>query len=290
MLTIENNCLAVTISPYGGEMHSIYSKETGIEYLWQGDPAYWRDHAPILFPFVGRLFEGEYLYQGTGYPMRMHGFVWKSVLEEEQTAQDRCAFILTDSPETLAIYPFRFCLRLEYSLEGNKVNICFRVKNRGENSMYCGFGGHPGFNLPLEEGLSFEDYSITFPETTNCNVVEMSKSVLPIGKKHYPLEEGVRLPLRHDLFQYDAVVLTDCPKQVSLGSKKGKHGVTVRFPDMNYVGFWHRPNVEAPLVCVEPWSVLPGREGVVEDITTMPNMTEIASGETVVNRWSIEVF
>lgn len=290
MLTIENEQISVTISPQGGEMQSIRSKKTGIEYLWQGNPVYWRDHAPILFPFVGRLFEGRYLYQGESYAIRMHGFVWKSLLEEEQTEKDRCAFILTDSPETLASYPFRFRLRLEYSLEGSRVNICFRVENRGENTMYCGFGGHPGFNLPLEQGLSFEDYSIIFPEITDCNVVQLSQSVLPTGKKPYPLEDGYRLPLRHDLFHHDAVILTDCPRQLTLGSDNGKHGVTVRFPDMNYVGFWHRPNLEAPLVCIEPWSALPGRDGVLEDITTMPGLTVIAPGETAVNQWSIEVF
>ena len=290
MFIIENDQLTVTISPVGAELRSIRSKQTGIEYLWQGDPAYWRDHAPNLFPFVGRLFEGRYLYEGTSYSMGMHGFLWKSETEAEQTAADCCAFILTDSPETRKRYPFRFCLRMEYFLEGNTVHIRFQVENRGRNTMYCGFGGHPGFNLPMENGLTFEDYSIIFPEVSSCNVVELSSNVLPTGKRPYSLEDGYRLPLRHDLFAQDAVILTDCPRQLTLGSDRGKHGVTLCFPDMKYVGFWHRPNLEAPLVCIEPWSVLPGRDGVLEDITTMPDMTEITPGQTAVNQWSIEVF
>ena len=28
--------------------------------------------------------------------------------------------------------------------------------------MYFGLGGHPGFNVPLEAGLSFEDYCLEF--------------------------------------------------------------------------------------------------------------------------------
>ena len=28
--------------------------------------------------------------------------------------------------------------------------------------MYFGIGGHPGFNIPMEEGLSFEDYELEF--------------------------------------------------------------------------------------------------------------------------------
>ena len=290
MVVIENQYLSVMISPQGGTLQSVRSKENNIEYLWQGDRAYWGGRAPNLFPFVGRLYQEQYSYNGKCYPMKCHGFLGKKELIPEQTGPDSCAFILTDSPETLEIYPFRFTLRLEYRLEGRQIHICFRVRNTGENTMYCGFGGHPGFNIPLEEGLCFEDYAVSFPTNCQVNVVDFSQGVLTRGKKPYPLEAGRFLHLDHNLFHHDAVVFADCPREVTLTSSKGKHGVIARFPDMPYVGFWQVRDKDAPYLCIEPWSVCPGREGVIEDIATMADMTAIKAGETAVNCWNIEIF
>lgn len=290
MIIIENEHISVVISPQGGTLQSIRSKESGIEYLWQGDRAYWGGRAPNLFPFVGRLYQEQYAYAGKTYPMKCHGFLGKQELTPEQTASDSCAFILTDSPETLAIYPFHFILRLEYRLENNQLYICFRVKNTGKNTMYCGFGGHPGFNVPLEPGLCFEDYAVSFPDKCQVNVVEFSQGVLTLGKKPYPLTDDRSLPLEHGLFRHDAVVFTDCPREVTLSSPKGKHGITVRYPDMPYVGFWQIRDKEAPYICIEPWSVCPGREGIIEDIATMADMSAIAPGQTITNTWSMEIF
>lgn len=75
-----------------------------------------------------------------------------------------------------------------------------------------------------------------------------------------------------------------------MSSPKGTHGVTISYPDMPYVRFWHKPQTDAPYVCIEPWSVLPGREGIVEDLETMADMTAIEPGKTAVNQWSIELF
>lgn len=290
MITIENQHLTVIISPRGGTLQSIRSKQTGIEYLWQGDRTYWGGRAPNLFPFVGRLYQEQYSYNGKTYPMKCHGFLGKQELIPQKTSPDSCIFTLTDSPETFEIYPFHFTLQLEYRLEDNRLHICFRVLNTGESTMYCGFGGHPGFNIPLEDGLCFEDYAVSFPEASQVNVVDFSQGVLTLGKKPYPLEDNKSLRLDHNLFHHDAVVFADCPREVTLTSAKGKHGVTVRFPDMPYVGFWQIRNKNAPYLCIEPWSVCPGREGIIEDITTMADMTSVSPGKTATNSWSIEIF
>lgn len=290
MIHIENDILSVDISPRGGTLQSIFHKQTGLEYLWQGDRTYWGGRAPNLFPFVGRLYQERYLYCGTSYSMKCHGFLGKSEMIPEQTGADRCVFVLSDSPETLEIYPFPFSLRLEYILEGNSIRIRYAVTNCGEKTMYCGFGGHPGFNVPLESHLCFEDYAISFPEKTSCNIVNFSQGVLTVDQEQYTLEDDCRLPLKHGLFHHDAVVFANAPRQVTLSSEKSKHGVTVAYPDMPYVGFWHKPKTDAPFVCIEPWSVLPGREGVVEDLETMADMTAVEPGKTAINAWSIMLF
>ena len=74
MHIIENDILKVEIAEHGAELCSIYDKEKQHEVVWTGDPAYWNRHAPVLFPFVGKVNGGFYHYKGQSYPMGQHGF------------------------------------------------------------------------------------------------------------------------------------------------------------------------------------------------------------------------
>ena len=49
LITIKNQFLTVDISTTGAEIQSARDW-SGKEYIWQGDPAFWNKHAPILFP------------------------------------------------------------------------------------------------------------------------------------------------------------------------------------------------------------------------------------------------
>ena len=60
---IENDYLCVRIQSKGAEMCSVVKKETGEELLWQADPAVWNRHAPILFPYCGRLKNGTFTHK-----------------------------------------------------------------------------------------------------------------------------------------------------------------------------------------------------------------------------------
>ena len=71
---ISNSKLSVEISSKGGELRSIQDAE-GKEYLWQGDVASWTDRGPNLFPYIGRMTDGQYRYQGKMYHMDIHGFL-----------------------------------------------------------------------------------------------------------------------------------------------------------------------------------------------------------------------
>ena len=162
MLTLVNAHLCVKISTVGGELQSVYGRKTGIEYLWQGDAAYWTGRAPNLFPFVGRLYEKRYTLNGKSFEMGLHGFAKINEMSVESEEQDRCVLLLCDNEETRKIYPYRFEFRIRYALEENRLLITFSVRNLSEETMIFGMGGHPGFNVPLVPGPAFEDYSLTF--------------------------------------------------------------------------------------------------------------------------------
>ena len=61
---MENEKLRVQISDHGAELSSIYDKAADREAVWIGDPAFWNRHAPVLFPFVGKVNGGFYTHKG----------------------------------------------------------------------------------------------------------------------------------------------------------------------------------------------------------------------------------
>ena len=77
MQTIRNHAMTVTVDELGAQLMSITAAD-GTEYLWNGDPAYWTGRAPILFPYVGRLTNDRYTYDGKEYEMTRHGFAKRS--------------------------------------------------------------------------------------------------------------------------------------------------------------------------------------------------------------------
>ena len=54
--TIENEFLQVSVNDHGAELCSIFDKEKNREVIWQADPAFWKRHAPVFFPNVGRHY------------------------------------------------------------------------------------------------------------------------------------------------------------------------------------------------------------------------------------------
>ena len=287
--TIKNNYLTVQINDIGAELWSI-KDQSNTEYLWQGDAAYWGSKAPNLFPYIARLTEGKYQLQGKFYEMGIHGFARGMVFEVEQVSESHIVFTIRDTEETYASYPYKFTFSVIYKLEENQLMITYYVKNKDDKEMYFGVGGHPGFNVPLEEGLAFDDYYLEFNAVKKAKRVEFSEDCFVLeGTHEYPLKEGNKISLAHNMFDDDAIVLTEMAKSVSLLSKKGKKGIRVTYPDMDYLGLWHKPKTDAPYICIEPWSSLPSRKGIIEDLATKPGLIHLDAGLEYENQYIIEV-
>ena len=285
MIQLQNETMQVQIDPVGGRLCSIQSIPEGLEYLWQ------KSRFPNMFPLVGRLYEKRYTLNGVSYPMEMHGFVRNMEMTIISHDNISCTLMVTDAPETRKCYPYSFNFQISYRLEGRKIHIGYQVENRSKEPLYCAVGGHPGFHVPLEEGLRFEDYALTFSEACQPKQINFSDSVLTLeDRTPYPLEAGVQIPLRHSLFSRDALVLQGTPGQVALSSMKGKHGVRVEYPQMPYVGFWQFDKGEPQFLCIEPWSTLPGRQNVIEELSAFPDIICVSSGGEYTNYWSIVVW
>ena len=289
LYTIHNEYLTVKIQDKGAELWSVMDHD-GTEYLWQGDKKYWGRRAPNLFPYIARMTKGQYTLQGKMYHMDIHGFAKDMIFEAEQISDSHIVFSITHTEETYAQYPFQFCFSIIYKLVGSKLSVTYYVRNDDEKTMYFGIGEHPGFNVPFERGASFEDYYLEFDSVRDAKRVGFSEDCFVTGKlTDFPLEDGVRLPLSHDMFDDDAIVLTDMATSVILKSKKSNKGVRVTYPNMTYLGFWHKPKVEAPYICIEPWSSLPSRKDVIEDLETQPSLVALKAKCEYENMFTIEV-
>ncbi len=288
--TIENAKIKVTVTDMGAEMTSLVLKKTGVEYLWQADPTYWTGHAYNLFPICGRLWDGKYTYQGNTYEMNLHGFARKTVYELAEQTDTSLTFRLTDSDVTYAQYPFHFTLLLTYTLDGASVVTTFHVQNNDEKELIYAIGGHPGFNVPLAEGETFEDYTISFAEKCEPQQLCMSETCYYLNEtKPFKVRCGKSFKLSHDLFDNDAIFLTNVAEEVTLKSGVSKHFVTVSYPGMPYVGFWHKPLTEAPYVCIEPWMSIPADDGVVDDLESKRSMMRLASGAAYEQAFTITI-
>lgn len=289
MREIKNDSLKVCIQEKGASLWSI-KDDSGNEYLWQGEPKYWADRAPNLFPYIARLTEGKYRLDGKTYEMDIHGFAKDSEFEVADSTQQEITFRLHDTEETYRQYPYRFVFDISYRLEGKKLFVIFTVKNEDEKVMYFGVGGHPGFRVPMEEGLTFEDYCLEFDTIKEAKRVGFSEDCFVTGEKErFELAEGRVLSLHHDMFDEDAIVLTDMAHSVTLTSEKGKRAIRVSYPDMDFLGLWHMPKTDAPYICIEPWSSLPSRKGIIEDLETQPNLISLEPQCTYVAQFSIEL-
>ena len=289
MYTIQNDYLKVTINEKGAAMWSVQDN-SGHEYLWQGDPQYWVNRAPNLFPYIGRLTEGKYTLDGNTYEMKIHGFAKDVVFEAEQISEEHIVFRIQDTPETYQQYPYKFEFSVVYRLEGAKIIMSYDVKNKDDKKMYFGVGGHPGFFVPMDEDTKFEDWYLEFASVEDVKEVELSEDVFVLDRLlDFPLESGVKLPLEHSMFDHDAIVLTDVSSCVTLKSDKSHRAIRVEYPLMPYLGLWHMPKTDAPYICIEPWTSLPSRKGIVEELSTQPGMISLDSGCEYTNQWSVEV-
>jgi len=286
--SIQNEWLTVTAAEAGAELQSILAAD-GTEFLWQGDSRYWSDRALNLFPYVARLTDGCYYLDGERHSMAIHGIAPYRNFQLINNDGQQMILELTDDADTFVQYPRHFAFRVIYRLERDTLHICFEVENRDSKPMYFGLGGHPGFHVPLAKGKRFEDYHLRFSEAVPCRQVIFDSDCFVTGQEcPFPLEDGCILPLRHELFDDDAIVLTNMARQVTLETEGDGHSITVTFPQMGYLGLWHWPKTDAPYLCIEPWCSLPSRAGTITVLEEKQDLIALAPGTTYQNHWTIQ--
>ncbi len=251
--TIQNDYLRASVKQSGAEFSSLQSLQTGREYLWQADPKFWGRHSSILFPVIGALAHQQYQYEGQTYTLNRHGFARNAHFELASQSSDSLVFTLNANEETKAVYPFDFQLKARYLLSGAELSIHYFVHNLDQKNIYFSLGAHPAFNCPLKAGEKRSDYSLVFEQTEVAYTQKLDKNGLRNGQTALVMDQTNVLPIRDDLFDDDALILSDLTSsKVALVNGDQEKVLTFDFSGFSYLGIW-APNSEAPFVCIEPW-------------------------------------
>ncbi|WP_034550077.1 aldose 1-epimerase family protein [Carnobacterium funditum] len=254
VIKLENHYITVTINEKGAEQTSLKNKQTGVEYIWQGEASVWGRHAPVLFPFVGRLKDNQYQYEDKTYSMPQHGFARDRVFDVTKQSETEVTLSLFSDKESKDVYPFDFRLSITYQLNEQSVNVSYQVENVNQNQpMYFSIGGHPGFNVPLTEDTTFEDYYLSFSPKRSRTIIPLKGAYIDFENRTLG-QTNTDIALRWTLFDDDALIYETKNKNIfSILSDKTKRGISFRFEGFPYVGIWSPAKLKAPLVCIEPW-------------------------------------
>lgn len=255
MITIKNAALTVQVDEQGAQLHQLKQVATGLEYLWPGDPASWKRQAPVLFPFVGRLKNDQYEYQGRVYHQTQHGFARDRRFTVTGQGPDWVTMTLHDDAQSRRGYPFAFTLAITYHLVAAELMISYTVTNPADDeTLLYALGAHPGFRVPLTAAGSFERTQLTVEPARDYPAIPL---VGPFNDLGHPrtLAMATPLTLSHALFANDALIfdLHGARLALTLTELESGHGVTVKTDGANYVGVWSPYPTRANLVCVEPW-------------------------------------
>ena len=198
--SIENDILRLTVDSHGAEPVSVIHKPTGAELLWQADPAVWKRHAPILFPYTGKLTGGKMLAKGVEYAGGQHGFARDVEHTMTHHADNLLEFELHANAETLPKWPYAFVLRSTFTLEGETVHHTLTVENPVEDKLCFGIGYHPAFALPFDDRHVTEDYEIRFDGVESPLCVSAQPNGLLNGQSYYLARNVEAIQLTDDLF------------------------------------------------------------------------------------------
>lgn len=246
-VTLKNESVSARIAQHGAELKSLVIG--GKEFMWSGDPAFWPNTAPVMFPMIGTLKDNKTLILGKEYSLPKHGFTRDLELTPEEVSETSVLFSLEQSEYTKQFYPFDFRFTIRYTLKSDGVTVTHTVKNNDSSDMpYC-IGGHPAFAFSGE----LSEYRVEFPQKENAAVpiYNLDVHLFEDDNRVTLLENSSVLPLNHEMFYKDVLYFDKIQSRSASFVDKEGHGVRVDFPDFTSLALWQAKN--APFLCVEPF-------------------------------------
>lgn len=214
-----NDYLDITIDSRGAELTAVKLKN-GSDILWPGKEGVWNAHAPLLFPWAGRIKNGYFTHRGKTYEGNIHGFISKTEHRCTAESADTLSFEASSSADTLTLFPYDFRLVQTFKLENTKLTHTVEVTNTGAETMFFGLGFHPGFICPFAKGKTAADnnnaagkvknaadYELVLDTAQSPDLIDLTKNGLPSGKKSSFMHNKSLIGLSDDLFRGSTICL-----------------------------------------------------------------------------------
>jgi galactose mutarotase-like enzyme len=273
-VSIRSAGLMASISEKGAELVRLQDRE-GRDLLWDGDPAVWAGHAPLLFPIVGNASHDRIRVDGVDYPIARHGVARTARFELVASDGASCRWRLRADDESRRHYPFDFVLDVTYAVDGERLAVEAVVRNDGARPMPASFGFHPAFRRPLPYGRPRAAHQIRFEVPEPAAVRRLENGLLSDIEHATPVV-GDRLALRDELFADDALIFERLEsRRVTYGAAGGP-AIEIAFPAMPQLGVWSKPG--AGFVCIEPWHGFASPVGFDGELIDKPGMVVVPAG------------
>ncbi len=232
--------------------------------------------SPVLFPVVGALKGGSFLYEGKSYAMGQHGFARNMEFQLIERSAHSCTYELLHNDETKTAYPFEFALRISYNLIDNKLEVRFEVENLGAEDLYYSIGAHPAFNCPMLKGQQRSDYRLVFGKKESLSRQLIDKGIRT-GEWVEVLADDDSIEITDDLFDQDALIFNK-PASTEITLMLGdKAYLKMNFQDFDYLGIWSKSNT-SPFVCLEPWMGVADHVGHNQNLPEKEGIRKLSAG------------
>jgi galactose mutarotase-like enzyme len=256
---LENSDLKVIANAEGFCIDSVYDKRACRELMWSYDAALWPRRTSVCFPICGKLLDDTYSFKSKLYHLASHGLARQRTAEVLESKPLKLVLRDRWDEGTLKAYPFKYCLRVSYELDGPGLKVGYEVTNEGDELMLYSIGSHYSYALPLEQQQCF----IHFSRPQNARFFDylegsMSKEGLD-GQSCFSLSllnDGSRILLQKDLD-------TDW---VGLGTRDAVK-VKVKPEGFAYLVTWALGGGRSPFACIEMWdgmADIPQNDGSLE--------------------------
>jgi len=278
---LENEYLKVTVTTWGAQLKSVIRKCDGVEHMWHADKSVWGYHAPILFPFCGKVKDGMIETRGQHFEnLPQHGFARIGEHTILQHTQNTVVLELRDSEATMAMWPYAFRLITTYTLDADTVHHTLTVVNTDHEPISFGIGYHPGFTIPFDENHVATDYEFRFdtpqsPLCLNCMPTGLFK-----GNTYYLGYHTDTIPIDENLFSNDSHCMAGLTaKTLGVYEKGTGRGVVCDISRFPYTLIWSKPGMPR-FVCIEPWHAIPSAEAGDHKWEHKPAAATVAPGES----------
>lgn len=294
---LSNEYLRVTIASQGAQIISVKTANNR-ECMWTAEKELWDYHAPVLFPWTGRIKNKTFTKDGVLFKADIHGFIRDEQFVCTEQSATSARFQKNSDDSTRCRFPYDFCFTQNFTLNGNTLRQTVSVTNTGKETMPFGLGYHPGFLCPFEKGKEAKDYSLFFDKVQkNAKCVVITQDGFATEKLNDFMTGESSIQLSDTFFSENSVCLTglDSASVVLCETSSNAHlpkerqnavcssalqAIEVGLSGFPFLLVWTAKSEKMRFLCIEPWHTLPDFAEADAEWKKKKNLLHLAAGKT----------